>query len=101
MIPDGIKTFLYADDTALVSSSDSVEKASISLGLAQEVAGAWFNDHKLSLNVGKTKRMTLGTNQKVPRDLMVPPVSLNRVVVESVTMFKYLGILLDRHLTFD
>ena len=45
-IPAGIITYLYADDTALVSSENSIEETTDNLNLALEQAGKWFNDHK-------------------------------------------------------
>ena len=99
-MPPGIQTFLYADDTALVSTGSSIEQTSDSLTVALEHAGRWFEDHKLSLNIKKTKHMVFGTVQRVNNNTIVKPVVVNGNTVEEVQEFKYLGIVLDRHLTF-
>ena len=44
--------------------------------------------------------MVLGSAQRVNNNTLIKPVTLNGDVVESVLTFKYLGILLDNHLSF-
>ena len=99
-MPNGIKTFLYADDTALVSSGDSIAATSDILNQALESASIWFNNHKLSLNVKKTKHIVFGTSQHLNSGTIIAPVAVNGEVVESVEEFKYLGIIIDRHMSF-
>ncbi len=99
-MPEGIKTFLYADDTALVSTGDTIGMTSDSLNLALDRAGRWFNDHKLSLNITKTKHMVISTTHKLNTTTVITPVSLNGDKVEIVSEFKYLGLLLDNRLSF-
>ena len=44
--------------------------------------------------------MVLGTSQKVNHHIDIDSVMLSGEIVETVTTFKYLGILLDNHLSF-
>ncbi len=59
-----------------------------------------MHTHKLSLNLSKTKVMFFGTHAKLPKieDISV---KLGDSTVDSVTVFKYLGITLDSRLTFS
>ena len=99
-MPPGIQTFLYADDTALVSTGNSIDETSDKLIAALEDAGKWFQDHKLCLNIQKTKHMVFSTSHRLKTTTDIKPVTVNGTTVEEVTQFKYLGILLDHHLSF-
>ena len=101
VMPNTIRTFLYADDTALVAHGKTADEVSLALNTAINRAATWFNNHRLSLNVKKTKLMLIGTTNKVSTEMSIPPVYYNNEKVEEVSVFKYLGIMLDRNLTFD
>ncbi len=95
-----VDTFLYADDTALVTSGDSIFAIERNLNGSLTAAKQWFDNHKLSLNVKKTKGMTFGTKQKLNQTANMK-ISFDGEVVEHVTQFKYLGVILDGSLQFD
>ena len=100
-IPENVKTFLYADDTALVASGADLHSVSESLNVAITSASSWFHNHRLSLHVSKTKSMCFGTQGKLNITGGDLNISLNNDPIDAVTKFKYLGITLDRHLSFD
>lgn len=54
---------LFADDTTLSISADSLDEAMIKLGVAQTAAQDWFNANKLLLNRNKTKEMVFSLRQ--------------------------------------
>ena len=59
--------YLYADDTAIAISGNNADNIVENLKEEQEKADVWLRDHKLSLNLGKTKLMFFGTNAKLPQ----------------------------------
>ena len=61
----------------------------------------WFKINKLSLNEGKTKYKFLHKfRQKDNIHLKLLMLSINRKVIERTTSMKFLGILLDEHLSW-
>ena len=61
--------------------------------------GEWFNNNRLSLNVTKTKSMLLcGNTSKLRHDSL--NVTMNDVDIECVQDIKYIGVIIDRRLSF-
>ena len=58
-----------------------------------------MTQNRLSLNVSKTKLMLLGSRQKL-RNVGNLNLILNGQATDSVDEFKYLGIIVDKHLLF-
>ena len=54
-MPASVKTFLYADDTALVVSGPDPGEISFKLNEALTHANIWFKNHCLSLNLKKLR----------------------------------------------
>ena len=90
----------YADDTTLLSniSSFSSVLSGGSVGAELERVNDWLLANKMCINVKKTKLMYFSPRSK---QINFPDVSLNGVVVEVVEDFNYLGIVLDKHLTWQ
>ena len=92
--------YLYADDTALVVSGDTEEEIVNSLTFDLNACSEWLTDHRLSLNVSKTKLMFFGTqartNVVVSEDLV-----FHGGTIDKVDEYKYLGMMLDARLRFD
>ncbi len=97
---DGFNTFLYADDTAILTTGDSPEAIATNLNEALSKASDWMTMNKLSLNVSKTKCMFMGTAQRL-YNADFPEISCNGEIVDRVESFKYLGIFLDNQLRFN
>ena len=57
--------------------------------------GRWFAINKLSLNVLKTSYMLFRNNTAIDTEL-----SINGVCLERVRVAKFLGVLIDEHLTW-
>ena len=97
---EGSRINLYADDTALFVSCDSI--IDLILLLRQELftVEQWLLANKLSLNAKKTKYMLFGTKHKLNN---IPNFNLymGGELLERVETFKYLGVKLDQHLTFQ
>ncbi len=91
---------LYADNTAIVASSLSYIELILMLRIEMSNVVEWLRLNKLTLNVSKTKLMIFGTQHKL-RSVTDLSLHINNELVESVTVFKYLGVFLDQTLSFD
>ena len=60
----------------------------------------WCNCNKLSLNFKKTKCMLFGARVKLKNSSCTKLV-INDVYIDFVHQYKYLGVILDSHLTFN
>ena len=87
-------TYLYADDTAVVISSDNPDIMSNMLCQTMHELDVWFSSNKLSLNVSKSKLMLFGTQQQLC-NLDTVNVIHRGTELEKCTKYKYLGIFLD------
>ena len=92
----------YADDTQILISDSKRNLPSLihRMETTLHALSTWFHAHGLKLNASKTEILLLGTRQNT-RGL--PPVSVRvggEAVQESRTV-KNLGVLFDRHLTWD
>ena len=59
----------------------------------------WLNDHKLTLNIEKTKCMLVGSNRKLESKVDLT-VSIFDNIVNNVNSFKYLGIFISSDFTW-
>ena len=59
----------------------------------------WLNDHKLTLNLEKTKCMLVGSNRRL-ESKMALTVSIFDHNVNNVNSFKYLGIFISSDFTW-
>ena len=91
---------LYADDTALYTSASTQIEIKLTLQIELTVVCEWLKANKLTLNANKTKYVIFGTKQQ----LTTKP-DLNLYVgqdkIDRVESMKYLGVILDDHLSFD
>ena len=59
----------------------------------------WLNDHKLTLNIEKTKCMLVGSNRKLESKMDLT-VSIFDNIVNNVNSFKDLGIFISSDFTW-
>ena len=93
-LPDFVQSniTMFADDTNLYQ-----ELPSFNLMHFKETIRKiehWMNGNKLKCNVDKSKALVFAS--KVPTDL-----SFGELNIEILTSLKYLGIILDNHLSFS
>ena len=62
---------LYADDTVIYFYSSSSQELSDNLDRDLLAVVKWLNNHKLTLNLEKTKCMLVGSNMKLERKMAV------------------------------
>lgn len=102
-IGNGCSIVQYADDTVLFVSGFDTNAATKILGENVENLTEYFQAHKLSINVGKTKFMILhGCKGKIKiQNLVNINLTVNQTTIKQVSEAKYLGIILDTKLSFQ
>ena len=91
---------LYADDTALYTSSNSCIDLMLTLRLELAMVSEWLAANKLTLNVAKTKYVIFGKNRQLT-NLPNFNLRINGETLKGVPEMKYLGVTLDANLSFN
>ena len=94
---------MYADDITLFSTYDTFKNSDddsmdvIQRNINSELILilAWLKSNKLLINTSKTKMTVFHTPQRIVK---YPPITINDTTVEVVDDFKFLGIMLNKHL---
>ena len=96
---------MYTDDTSISFTARSVNDLNLTMNKELDSLGKWLQGNKLSLNVLKTQAMVIGSRpnlEKMSTKLVEPPsFSIGCLEVEMVDNVKYLGVQIDRHLSWD
>ena len=92
----------YADDTQVLISDVKRNLPNLILRMESTLTSlaTWFHAHGLKLNTSKTEILLLGTRQNT-RDLSPVSVRVGGGTVQESDCVKNLGVLFDRHLTWD
>jgi hypothetical protein len=91
-----VKFILFADDTNLFYSDNTVDKVESVLNSELKKLCEWFNLNKLSLNVLKTNYMLFGKN-KGKHNIAI---YMNNSKIDRVSETKFLGVMIDESLTW-
>ena len=94
------KTFLYADDTVLITNAIDIYTAHLNLQTDLDNIANWCKGNKLCINIKKTKGMIMGSRSMVKKHRFVPKRKIDGVALEYVFQYKYLGVTIDESLTF-
>ena len=94
---------MYADDTTLFSTydtfqnhdDDSMDVIQANINSELILIPAWLKSNKLLINTSKTKMTVFHTSQRI---VQCPSITINDTNVEIVDDFKFLGIMLNKHL---
>ena len=93
---------MYADDTCLYYSFDSVDAMNQAINADLIALKGWLEGNKLSLNVAKTEAMIIGSNKKLRKidtpDAPKPQFRIGSEDVKLVSDVKYLGVQVDEEL---
>ena len=93
---------MYADDTVLYFSSNSLNQARDTVQADLNVLINWCTKNKLTINCKKTKYCVYGMRSVVKKSKTVDMIiSLNGISLERVCSYKYLGFILDDQLNFN
>ena len=91
---------LYADDTALFIAGASCNDVAALLQQDLNRISRWLVSNKVFLNVGKSKSMLVGS--KFHRDVQTPlSIHCGEEQIEEVSSYKYLGVMVDKHVNFE
>ena len=89
---------LYADDMEVDTTAPDLQSVVESLQKDLNVIRDWMSANKLKLNSDKCKCMLIGNCQKVGNKALL--LRLNGEIIKQVTCVKYLGLLIDNHLSW-
>ena len=93
----GCHLSLYADDSTLIASGDNAGELGEYLSGQLASCKSWMIDNRLSLHLGKTECILIGTNRRL-RDAGEFRVTCDGLEVKKVEKVRYLGVMLDQHL---
>lgn len=88
---------LYADDTCIVCVADTLETLTEVVNQKMRLISEWCNFNKICVEASKSKYMLI-TNRLIINNIQV---KLSDVLLEEVTTFKYLGMMIDNKLKFQ
>ena len=91
---------LYADDTLLFFSSNSIAEIESCLSVDLSSIISWLDSNLLFLNYSQTKIMLVGTHQRLARVTSFCVTACNKTF-SRVYQFKYLGVMLDPSLSWN
>ena len=93
-----LKTFLFADDTSLFYSHKDPNQLIRVMNCELSKISEWLKVNKLSLNVAKTNYILFRPRQKPIT--VSDTITLDNIAVQQVEVTKFLGVLLDQHLSW-
>ena len=92
---------MYADDTSISYSSDSVTNINDSVNEDLNHLKNWLESNKLSLNLAKTQSMLIGSRNRLKKIIMSenpePALKIGEEPISMVKHTKYLGVQIDQH----
>ena len=93
------KMRIFADNMAFYCHENSPTNLQSKLITDLAAITSWLHDNKLTLNVTKSKFMVTGGRNKLSQfnDIALAG---NNIMIENVTKFKYLGVVINQHLTW-
>lgn len=92
---DEVTIATYADDTALLATSQSPAEASNFIQKQLDLTQLWLKKWNIQVNAEKSTHVTFALRKED-----CPPVALNGVIIPSSNFVKYLGLNMDRRLTW-
>ena len=95
------KPRLFADDTNLTASGESINQLEAAVNSDLENLRKWLIANKLSLNVAKTEFMVIGSKQMLKTiSNWQPKVKIENKHIKQVSECKTLGVTVDQHLSW-
>ena len=91
---------MYADDTGLYIRGASLAQLNETISKDFERLDHWLKENKLWLNVVKTASMTILSYQRHQKIIGELDLTICDTNIQNVKETKYLGLQIDRHLTW-
>ena len=98
-VGDKVNVIMYADDIVILAEGDTFVEADQQLNGDMAVANQWCENNCLTINKKKTKVMRFVRNRQrgeVPR----LTVRVGNAELEEVDSYRYLGVTVDKRMTF-
>ena len=92
------KMTMFADDMVFYCHENSPTNLQSKLNADLAAITSWLHDNKLTLNVTKSKLLVIGGRNKLSQFNDIALVANNHQL-ENVTKFKYLGVIINQHLS--
>ena len=89
--------YMYADDTLIVCRSKDIQEATSEIQNALGKMFTWCTANKLSINLSKTKHMTIQHSKPDSE----PAVHVGNKCISTVQSYEYLGMILDNKLAMN
>ena len=93
-------SYLYADDTVLVTSANVYHVAHRDMQHDLDNIANWCKGNRLTINISKTRCMLLGSKHKIKKTRHYP-LCIDNISLDYVLSYKYLGITIDQTLSFN
>lgn len=90
-----VMTATYADDTAILAVKESASEASALVQSQLDLINVWLKKWNIKVNVDKSTHVTYTLKEGD-----CPSVHLNGILIPKSNCFKYLGMNIDRRLTW-
>ena len=90
---------LFADDTAMYCSADSANALQAMLNQDLDSLAKWLYDHKLSLNISKSKFMIIGGRRKL-NSINEVSLKIRDKELDRINSYKYLGVIINESLSW-
>ena len=90
----------FADDTFIMYASKNIKTIETVINYELKLISKWMKLNKLSLNTDKTKLIVFRTKKK-PFDTNNLSIKFNGKKLTPVDYVKYLGMFIDKHLSWD
>lgn len=92
------KIQLYADDCLIMYAAPSLEIVLSQMQCDLQLLKKWFDVNHLTLNHDKTKYMVFENRRPIVDVFEANPITYNSFVIERVTKYTYLGLVIDSKL---
>ena len=93
-----LKFYLFADDTNIYYDSDTIEDLTKKVNNELKYVKRWLDANKLSLNIDKTNFVIFHSSRNpIPLNIAI---KIGKKHIAKVKYIKFLGVLLDEHLTW-
>ena len=92
-----LKIFLFADDTNIYLDSNDPNTLEKEMNKELQKLYDWLGINRLSLNLTKTNFLLFHSINKTKASITI---KINKKAIEEVKYVKYLGVLIDSHLSF-
>ena len=93
------KLYMYADDSTLICSSESIAEIETSLNMSLDMIHRWSVKNKIKVNASKTKCMLIGSKKNISAHELI--VHINNNPVHNVKSFKCLGVIIGETLSWN